>query len=89
MGRAVFVATELDRVSEAHLEAVLPRLRGVTGWDASAAGQVTIEFDHRVISAETIEEGIAGLGFRVQHVYESPDDGSADPPGYSSDEESI
>ncbi|HBY97839.1 MAG: hypothetical protein M5U01_31245 [Ardenticatenaceae bacterium] len=75
MGRAVFVANDPRNRTVGHLENLIAELRGVTDWTLGPDGVVTIEYDDEMIGVATIEEALAGLGFRVEHVADDPEAG--------------
>lgn len=68
MGRLIFIANDPDNRTEATLHDLIPAMDGVVNWEIGPGGEVIIEYDAQVTSAETIEEALAGLDFRVRHI---------------------
>ena len=79
MGQAIFIADDPAGVTEGQLSTLVDQLRSVTAWNVGPNGEVVIEYREGDIAVETIEEALAGLGYRVQPVADDPDAGDAEP----------
>ncbi len=80
MGQARFVADDPIDTTESDLRQIVPQLHGVVEWAVQPSGLVTIEYDEKAISVDTIAEALAGLGFRVEVVADQPEAGDAEIP---------
>lgn len=82
MSRAVFVASDpYHRAeSEKKLSGLIKDIRGVTDWSIDSKGEVTIEYKPEETSSNVVEEALAGIGYRIQHVTDSERLGKADAP---------
>jgi copper chaperone CopZ len=74
MSLARFVAQDPYRPSatKKELEDLVSKVDGVIDWSVSADGEVTLEYDRKRISDELIEDALAGIGFRLKHIYDVP-----------------
>ncbi len=82
MSQAIFIARSPDHreASEKKLDAIISDIRGITHWRVVPDGVVTVEYNHDETSSNVIEEALAGIGYQVQHVYDTQRLGRADAP---------
>lgn len=90
MTRAVFVAVDpFHRLSgKAQLKDLLADIHGLKDYDIDRDGQVTVAYDHQETSSNLIEDALAGVGYKVKHVYDDAKLGKADAPNLGVTEES-
>ena len=76
IGLARFVALDPDApaATESELEYYIPKIRGVIDWAIHPNGDVTLEYDSRLVARDEmlIEEALTALGFKVKHIYDHP-----------------
>lgn len=80
MGRAIFVASDPDNVTESNLEDVVPQIEGVVHWQIDEDGTVVVEYDDKAVSMATVEQALEGLGYRVEPLRNDPEAGDVDVP---------
>jgi predicted TIM-barrel fold metal-dependent hydrolase len=74
MGIAKFIAIDpyAPAATEAELEEYLSRIHGVIDWTIHPNGEVTLEYDNRLINDGLIEDALVGIGFRLKHILDQP-----------------
>jgi hypothetical protein len=82
MARAVFVAGDPYRRDESKkkLKNLIAEMRGVTDWHIDSNGRVTVDYKPEETSSNVVEEALAGIGYRIEHVSDSQRLGRADAP---------
>lgn len=73
MGIARFIARDPytpPSTSKTALEELLTEMSGVLNWSIQPNGQVTIEYDPDLVSISSVEEGLDGLGYRLEHIFD-------------------
>jgi hypothetical protein len=65
---------------EKKLRDLIADMRGVTNWDIDSNGRVTVDYEPEETSSNIIEEALAGIGYRIEHVADSQRLGKADAP---------
>ncbi len=82
MAQASFVASDpYHRVeSERKLKDLITDIHGVTDWDIDSRGRVTIQYNPEETSSNVVEEALAGIGYRIEHVSDTQRLGKADKP---------
>jgi hypothetical protein len=75
MGLARFVARDPYKpaITEQELEEMIAKIHGIINWTIHPDGEVTIEYDRKIISDELVEEALSGVGFRLRHIFDEPD----------------
>jgi hypothetical protein len=74
MSLARFVARDPYRpqATAEELDNLLLKMDGVIDWTIHDQGEVTVEYDRKRISDELIEDALAGIGFRLTHIFDKP-----------------
>jgi hypothetical protein len=74
MSLASFVARDPYRpkATNEELEDLFLKMDGVIDWTIHHQGEVTVEYDHKRISDDLIEDALTGIGFRLKHVCDEP-----------------
>jgi len=80
MGLAKFTAKDPfnPTATKDELEEILRKIHGVTDWTIHEDGDVTLEYDRHFISDELIEDALAGMGFKIEHILDDLDASEAD-----------
>jgi len=75
MGLARFVAQDpyTPAMTEKEMEELIPRIRGAMDWTIHPNGEVTLEYDRVQNSDDIIEAALAGMGFKLKHIFDHPD----------------
>lgn len=74
MGLARFIVKDpyLPAATEEEVEDLFCKIHGVTNWTIQSDGEVTFAYDRYLISDETVEAALDGLGFELEHVFDNP-----------------
>ncbi len=82
MSQAVFCAVDPNRrIGErSQLKNLLADIHGVTDWNINDDGEVTVIYNHEETSSNMVEDALAGVGYRVKHIYDDAKLGKADAP---------
>jgi hypothetical protein len=75
LGLVRFVTRDPYRPSETEEEVdeLLQEMDGVIDWTIHPDGEVTVEYDTARIDDSLIEDGLAGVGLELEHVFDKPD----------------
>ena len=75
LGLVRFVTRDPYRPSETNEEVdeLLQEMDGVIDWTIHQDGEVTVEYDSARIDDSLIEDGLAGVGLELEHVFDKPD----------------
>jgi hypothetical protein len=75
LGLVRFVMRDPYRPSETNKEVdeLLEEMDGVIDWTIHQDGEVTVEYDPARIDDSLIEDGLAGVGLQLKHVFDKPD----------------
>ncbi len=88
MAVAMFVASDPYHRGDAEEKQrhLIADIHGVTDWRIDDHGRVTIEYEPEETSSNVVEEALAGIGYRVEHVADSQRLGKADAPNLGVEE---
>lgn len=75
IGLARFITTDPYQPSETNkkVDELLEEMDGVIDWTIDQDGEVTVEYDADRINDGLIEDGLAGVGLQLRHVFDKPD----------------
>lgn len=75
VGLAEFIAKDpyTPEATENELRGLLPKIHGVIDWTIHPNGDVVFEYTHNPVNDQVIEEALAGIGFKIEHIFDEPE----------------